>query len=91
MQKRTRVAGMAVAGVLGMTALTGCAKFTEPFNDADISQKNDDPAEVYSFPDGFSNVASKCDEHGNRIFVVYHSDSPYGSVDVVPNDPSCKR
>ena len=41
-------------------------------------------------PDGFSNVATKCD-HGNRIYVIFKSDSSYGSVAVVPNAPDCEN
>ncbi|TDD37834.1 hypothetical protein E1287_07180 [Actinomadura sp. KC06] len=80
------------AGAAGVLALaSGCAKMTEPFNDAPIKSKDDSAAEVYSMPDGFSNVATKCDRHGNRIYVVYHGDNPYGALNVVPQDPSCKR
>lgn len=39
--------------------------------------------------DGFSNLGTKCD-HGNRVYVVYHGDNPYGSVAVVPADPTCR-
>jgi hypothetical protein len=72
-------------------ALAGCSKATESFNDADISKKQDKPAEVYSMPDGFSNVATKCDDHGNRIYVAFHGDSAYGAIAVVPADPTCGK
>lgn len=61
MQKRTRIALGAGILVIGMTALTGCASLTEPWNDAPVSTKDDSPAEIYSMPDGFANVATKCD------------------------------
>ena len=41
-------------------------------------------------PDGFSNAATKCD-HGNRVYVIYHGDNPYGTISVVPQDPTCRR
>lgn len=39
-------------------------------------------------PDGFSNLASKCDGP-NRVYVIFHNDSAYGAVAVVANDPRC--
>lgn len=83
----------AIAAALGAVLLgtAGCAKFTEPWNDAKIENKDDSPAEVYSMPDGFGNFATKCDRHGNRVYTLYHSDSPYGGITVIPADPSCKR
>lgn len=80
-----------VLALIGLSTLvfSGCGKTTEPFNDADIRSKDDSPAEVGSMPDGFSNFSSKCDEHGNRVYVVYHGDNPYGAITVVPQDPTC--
>lgn len=75
-----------LTGSFGLSACSG--KALEPFNDADVSNQNKGPAEVINMPDGFSNVATKCD-HGNRVYVVFHSNSAYGSVAVVANDPSC--
>lgn len=76
----------------GLAALTSCGaqnKYTEPYNDSGRGQTNSTPADVLTFPDGFNNVATKCD-HGNRVYVIYHNDGPYGAVAVAPNDPSCK-
>lgn len=78
---------IALAAVLALS-LSGCAKMTEPFKDAPRGTVNNEPADTVTFPDGFNNVATKCD-HGNRVYVTYHGDSPYGSVAAVPNDPSC--
>ena len=61
---------------------------SEPFNDAEVGNRNDAAADVISMPDGFSNVASKCD-HGNRVYTIYHATQAYGSVAVVPQDPTC--
>lgn len=71
---------------LGIAACSG--KTLEPFNDAPVGVQNTTPADVLNFPDGFSNVSTKCD-HGNRVYVIFHSNSPYGSVAVVANDPTC--
>lgn len=81
-----------VVVVLASTVLFGaesCDKAEEPFHDADRTDTtNDDPADVIEMPDGFNNLASKCDGP-NRVYVVFHSDSAYGAVAVVPNDPRC--
>jgi hypothetical protein len=81
---------IAVSAIGAVLLLAGCSKFTEPYNDAPVSSKDDSTAEVYSMPDGFSNVASKCDKHGHRIFVAYHGDSPYGAIAAI-DDPSCPK
>jgi len=86
----------AKAAVLAITAaaaaaltLTGCSqKIQEPFRDAPVSGHQSAPAEVIEMPDGFSNIADKCDGHGHRVYVVFHSDSSYGSVSAIA-DPAC--
>jgi hypothetical protein len=40
-------------------------------------------------PDGFSNVAAKCDGT-TKVYVIYKGDANRGSVAVSANDPSCK-
>lgn len=80
----------AVLAVLGLAVLTGCGdKYTQPYQDAKRDGANTGPAETGTMPDGFSNYATKCD-HGNRVYVLYHADSSYGSIAVVPGDSSCK-
>lgn len=91
MRTRTRsitaAAALAAAAVL---ALAGCSKFSEPFQDAPRSgNDNGDPMDVIRMSDGFSNVGAKCDGT-NRVYVIYHGDSSYGSPAVVPNDPRCQ-
>ena len=84
--KKAAIAAL-IAAVLASAA--GCAKYAEPFKDAPRSTvDNGQPADLIRFPDGFSNAATKCD-HGNRIYVAYHGDSPYAAIAVVPADPSC--
>lgn len=78
------------AAVAVVLAVAGCSKTTETFNDAPINSKNDLPADVYSMPDGFSNVASKCDGKGHRIFVAYHGDSAYAAIAVI-DDVACGK
>lgn len=86
------VAGLAVVGLGVLAILTGCApdKWNEPFNDAQRSGvENQQPMDVVTMSDGFSNVGTKCD-HGNRVYVAYHGDNRYAALAVVPNDPTCK-
>lgn len=83
---------LAVGAVLALTVLFGaesCDKANEPFKDAKRGDTNSDPADVGEMPDGFSNYATKCD-HGNRVYVIFKSDASYGSLAVVPDDPTCK-
>ena len=80
-----------VAGALCAALLfggAGCAKVAEPFKDAERGATTNAPADTITMPDGFSIAATKCD-HGNRVYVLYHADAAYGSIAVVPNDPSC--
>lgn len=79
------VLGVTVAAAL----MAGCDKVTEPWKDADRGRTNNSPADIGTMPDGFSNWSTKCD-HGNRIYVAYHGDSPYAAIAVVPNDPTCQ-
>lgn len=76
-----RVAAM-VALTAAALALAGCSqKGTEQFRDAPRTGPNvTTPMEVHDAPDGFSNWAEGCDGHGNRVFVIFHNDNPYGSV-----------
>jgi uncharacterized lipoprotein len=77
-----------VAAVLSIAALSACGKITEPYKDAPRGESNTSPADTLTFPDGFSNVSAKCDGT-TRVYVVFHSDSPYGSVAVSPDHPMC--
>lgn len=77
-----------IAAAIALTAC-GIDKAQEPFEDAPRGQTNTDRADTLTFPDGFSNVATKCD-HGNRVYVVFKGDAPYGAIDVVEQDPSCR-
>lgn len=80
-------AALVVAAAL---ILAGCGnKFQQQFKDSPRTQQvNNTPAEVIYMPDGFNNVATKCD-HGNRIYVSFHGDGNYGFGFAVPNAPGC--
>ena len=78
-----------ISALLLALSMSSCAKYTEPFKDAPRGGTNDSPADTITFPDGFSNASTKCD-NGNRVYVLYHGDSPYGSIAVAPADPTCQ-
>jgi hypothetical protein len=84
------LAAMAIAIIVIALTLTSCGKATEPFRDAGVGTTNTANADTITMPDGFSNVATKCD-HGNRVYVIYHNNNAYGSVAVVPKDPTCPQ
>jgi hypothetical protein len=86
----TRITAASFAAGLTLASLTGCGgKAAEPFKDAKRGAENSTPADTITFPDGFSNVASKCDGK-NRVYVAFHGDYAYGALSVVANDPRCQ-
>lgn len=89
MPTRKMITAWAVAGTL-IASLAGCEKIVEPYQDAARGNTNTTPADIITMPDGFSNVAAKCDGP-NRVYVIFHGDSPYGTVAVAANDPRCSR
>lgn len=85
---RNKIIAVSIGAILAV-GLAGCGKATEQYKDAAIEGERDlTPAVVGTMPDGFSNYAAKC-EGPNRVYVLFHGDSPYGSIAVVPNDPRC--
>lgn|GEM_PF-2132716 len=90
LRKRFAVALLALLALLATgIALTGCSnKSQEPFRDAGIGQRNNGKADVMTFPDGFSNVAAKCDGP-NRVYVAFKGDDNRAAIAVIPNDPRC--
>lgn len=86
------IAAVVILGVL-LVVLSSCStsfdKLTEKYKDAPRGQVNDNPADVMTFPDGFSNVSAKCDGT-TRVYVVFKGDKTYGSVAVSPNHPACR-
>lgn len=82
---RRRVAMIALA--VPAALLAGCGDATEEYNDADVAGNNDAPAMRLSFPDGFGNVAAKCD--GPNMVYSSRVTAEGRSVAVAPNDPRC--
>lgn len=83
--RRRIQAAMVAASLLA----SGCDGYREARGkgDAPVGASNDQPAEVINFPNGFGNVATKCDGHGHRLFVVTHIKTD-PAVTVI-DDPTC--
>jgi hypothetical protein len=89
--------GAVRAGLVSLLALDltlllascGVGKVSEPFRDAQRGGTNSAPMDVIEMSDGFSNVGTKCD-HGNRVYVIFKGDQPYGSLSVVAKDETCR-
>jgi hypothetical protein len=76
--------------LLAVAVLTACSqKDREPFRDASVSDRNESPARVLTFPDGFSNVAAKCDGP-NMVYTAFKGDANRASLSVVAGDPRCR-
>ncbi len=78
---------MTLAVVLGLSA---CGESTQ---DSGVTGRDTGPADLINMPDGYSNVAHKCDGP-NMVYVIYHGSfaegsRAYGSLSVVANDPRC--
>ncbi len=92
-KKKLTIGATLLVGVLALfgTTAAACDKVSEPWNDAKRSGvTNEDPVDVVTNADGFSNVSTKCD-HGNRLYIAYHGDSAYAAIAVVPQDPTCRH
>lgn len=85
-------ATVTAAAAAALALLAGCSqRGTETYRDAPRSGVTDhSAADVLEFPDGFANVAVKCDGP-NRVYVIFHDGSDYGSIAVAPNDPRCTK
>lgn len=80
------VGTVAILGLALVTTLGACSnKASQVYNDSPrTATQNSAPATVGNMPDGFSNWARKCDGD-NMVYVLYHGDSAYGSISVVPD------
>lgn len=79
--KRSWLRGIALAAVL---AIAGCSD-TSPTGDSPTGPVDDVPAEVINFPNGYANVAHKCDGRGHRVYSTTREAPP-----VVVDDPTCR-
>jgi hypothetical protein len=76
---------LAIVGIVATILLL--AACTDATGDAPVTKVDDKGAAIIQMPDGFSNVAAKCDGP-NMVYVIYHNDA-YGSIAVVKDDPRC--
>lgn len=88
MKRNHIIAGIGVAGIL---ALSSCASATEPWNDAPVDRKVDDPAVILSMPDGYANVAQKCDDSGHLMFTTRDGKGGGKVVSVVTDPAACPK
>lgn len=81
----------AVLAVVFVALLAGCGN--QGHGDSAINQEDHGPAATIDFPDGFRNVARKCDGPNMVYSASRGVGSDYaavpGAVAVVPNDPRC--
>ena len=80
-------------GLAGLVALgglvAGCSQFDtvgEEFQDVRVEGRNSDPAMIIEMPQGYSNVAFKC--NGTTGIYVTRNDNGR-AVAAVPNDSAC--
>ncbi|WKE70351.1 MULTISPECIES: hypothetical protein [unclassified Streptomyces] len=96
-------ASLAVAGVCAALLLSGCSRqhYEERGKaDAPVAGRagEDSPAEVYNFPDGFGNLATKCVGAGRRAYATTRSVRQKDDDDteiipahaVIVDDPTCR-
>jgi hypothetical protein len=79
--------------VIALTALVlTTAADCDTHDDSGSGDVNHAPADIIEFPDGFRNVAHKCDG-ANMVYSVSAGvdDTLSGSIAVVANDPRCAR
>lgn len=79
--------GLTAAAIM---ALAACGNSTH--QSSDYGNVNHAPANVVQFPDGFRNIAYKCDGP-NMVYSVSsaNSDSLSGGVAIAANDPRCAK
>lgn len=87
MKKRLMIFVAACAMLFGACGWS-VDKATEQYRDAGRGETNNGKADIVTFPDGFSNVATKCD-HGNRVYVAFKGDENRAALSVVAGDPTC--
>ncbi|WP_439678475.1 hypothetical protein [Embleya sp. MST-111070] len=83
--------GVVPCALAGVLLLAGCAGDDDERGKGDspvANQRGDDtPAQVFNFPDGFGNLATKCVGHGFRAYVTTNASGP-SNVQVVA-DAAC--
>lgn len=86
-----RAPALLIAGALVLgSPLLMASSCDSPHQSSDYGNVNHSPADVVQFPDGFRNIAHKCDGP-NMVYSVSSSgsDTLSGGVAIVANDPRC--
>jgi hypothetical protein len=84
-----------LTGIIILVALLlviGLAACGDTKSDSDAGEVNKGSADVLAYPDGFRNVAHKCDGP-NMVYSASRGgdgEGAGGAVAVAPNDPRCK-
>ncbi|MFB7027160.1 MULTISPECIES: hypothetical protein [unclassified Streptomyces] len=73
-----------IGAALAALSLSSCS----PDDTASVEQREKGSAEIYVMPEDFPAVASKCDGHGNRIFVSEDGEKAGYDIAVV-SDSKC--
>lgn len=56
--------------------------------DAPIGRIDDRKAEIINMPDDYNNLATKCDNHGHRVYSTTRHDEGQAFIQVI-DDPTC--
>lgn len=80
---------LVIVGVFGILALAGCGEYGQ---NATKGSRDTGSADIINFPQGFRNVAHKCDGP-NMVYSSSYGDSSTvtSSITVIGNDPRCKQ
>jgi hypothetical protein len=90
MKRRIIAAVAALALTFGAVACSGDSQYDATHDDTGYHGRDYRDAEVIIMPDGFPNVATKCDafSEGHRIYVGTRKGET-ASVPMIVDDPSC--
>lgn len=86
--KRSRILAGGTLAVAAVAVLAGCnenSKVAQPYNDTAVAGRASNAMVVGNGADGFSNWGMKCDGYGHLVYVIFHGDSPYGAITVIPD------
>lgn len=80
---------MVAVGAVALAAGCNSANDRDGTGDAPVGRADPSPADIINMPDGWPNIATKCDVYqpGKRIYVPSHKNNDVQPVLV--DDPSC--
>ncbi len=80
------LASAVVAAGFTAAACSNTGTFGEEFRDTGVANRDDTPADIIQMPEGFSNVAAKCDGT-SRVYVTRNDNGR--AVAVIADHPKC--